>query len=132
MSDDPDVLAVIAAARSRAEALARGDAPALVELLHPGFTWATHTGQTYDRDTYVRRNTDGTTVWRRQDLGDPKVVVVGDTAVLHTTVTDEVAGPDGEPQTFEMPVTQVWVREREAWRCLAGHAGPRTSGRIEA
>ena len=67
---------------------------------------------------------------RGSSRGD--VVVVGDTAVLRTTVTDEVAGQDGGTETFEMPVTQVWVRDKDAWRCLAGHAGPRTSGRIEA
>jgi ketosteroid isomerase-like protein len=131
--DDPsDVLAVLAAAQARAEALTRADGPALEALLHPTFAWTTHTGQMFDRDAYVRRNTDGTTVWHRQHLGDPTVVVVGDTAVLRTTVTDEVAGENGATETFGMPMTQVWVREGAAWRCLAGHAGPRASGRIEA
>ena len=124
MREDPDVLAVLASARARAEALASADASTLLRLLHPAFAWTAHTGQTYDREAYVGRNTDGTTVWRRQDLGDPTVVVVGDTAVLRTTVVDEVAGEDGQPETFEMPMTQVWVREQGVWRCLGGHAGP--------
>jgi hypothetical protein len=46
-------------------------------------------------------------------------------------VTDEVEAEDGTTATFEMPMTQVWVRERGAWKNLAGHAGPRASGRIE-
>ena len=130
--DDPDVLNVLAAARARADALARSDGAALEALLHPAFAWTTHTGQSLDRDEYVRRNTGGTTVWHRQRLGDPVVVVVGDTAVLRTTVSDEVVGHDGQPETFTMPMTQVWVREQDAWRCLTGHAGPRASGRIGA
>ena len=130
--DDPDVLAVLAAARARAAALARGDRDELEALLHPAFGWTTHTGQTFDREEYVRRNTDGTTVWHGQHLADPEVVVVKDTAVLRTTVTDEVAGENGRTETFEMPMTQVWVREHRAWTCLGGHAGPRASGRIGA
>ena len=131
-AEDPDVLTVLAAAQARAEALAQGDREGLEALLHPAFAWTTHTGRTFAREEYVRRNTDGTTVWHRQHLGDPAVVVVGDTAVLRTTVTDEVAVHDTATETFEMPMTQVWVREHGEWRCLAGHAGPRASGRIGA
>ena len=53
--------------------------------------------------------------------------VVGDTAVLRAEVTDVVVSEDGEPEAFTMPMTQVWVREGQGWRCLAGHAGPRLS-----
>ena len=84
-------------------------------------------GHTFDREEYVRRNTDGHTVWRSQTLVDPEVVVVGDTAVVHAQVSDVVLSDAGEPETFRMPVTQVWVRSGDAWRCLAGHAGPRLS-----
>jgi ketosteroid isomerase-like protein len=132
MVDDPDVRAVLAAAHARADALARADAEALEALLHPAFAWTTHTGQTFERNAYVRRNTDGTTRWRAQHLGDPVVVVVGDTAVLRTTVTDEVEGTDGTTESSTMPMTQVWIRQAGAWRCLGGHAGPRASGRIGA
>ncbi len=53
------------------------------------------------------------------------VVVTGDTAVLYAEVTDLVVAVDGRPAQFRMPMTQVWVRMAEGWRCLAGHAGPR-------
>jgi ketosteroid isomerase-like protein len=128
---DPDAISVLAAAQARAHALAAGDPHELEALLHPAFMWTTHTGQAYDREAYVRRNTDGTTVWRAQRMGDPTVVVVGDTAVLRTMVTDEVEAEDGTTATLEMPMTQVWVSERGTWRCLVGHAGPGASGRIE-
>lgn len=96
-------------------------------LLHEGFRWTSHTGETYSRSEYVRRNTTGHTVWRSQRLRGVEVVVVSDTAVLHAEVTDEVLGENDQPETFRMPMTQVWVRQEGAWRCLAGHAGPRRS-----
>jgi ketosteroid isomerase-like protein len=118
---------VIAAARARAAALAEGDGPRLTALLHEDFRWTSHLGETYDRDEYVRRNTEGHTVWRSQDLRRPEVVVVGDTAVLLADVTDVVA-KDREERVFRMRVTQVWVRRGGQWACLAGHAGPVVDG----
>ncbi|WP_432478720.1 nuclear transport factor 2 family protein [Nocardioides sp. GXQ0305] len=115
---------VVAAAQARADALAVGDADRLRGLLHPEFVWVAHTGESHDRAAYVARNTDGTTRWRAQRLGGPTVTVVGDTAVLRTSVTDVVDGADG-PATFRMPMTQVWTRTADGWRCLGGHAGPR-------
>lgn len=114
---------MLAAARSRAHALASGDADRLRSLLHPDFVWTAHTGNTFDRSAYVARNTDGTTRWRSQDLGRTEVTVDGGTAILRTVATDVVDGDDG-PATFRMPMTQVWTRTSSGWRCLAGHAGP--------
>lgn len=122
MSDTSDV---IEAAEARAAALAAGDAGRLLELLHEDFRWTTHTGQVFDREEYVRRNTEGVTVWRSQSLDDPHVVVVGEAAVLYAEVADRVLAADGQPETFRMPMTQVWVRAVGGWVCLAGHAGPR-------
>lgn len=116
---------VIAAAESRAVALAAGDAGPLTDLLHEDFRWTAHVGETYDRAEYVRRNTQGHTVWRSQTLVDPEVVVVGDTAVLYAEVHDVVRSDEDASATFRMPMTQVWVRSDSGWRCLAGHAGPR-------
>jgi predicted kinase/ketosteroid isomerase-like protein len=115
---------VVAAAHSRAHALAIGDAVRLRSLLHPDFVWTAHTGDTFDRSAYVARNTDGTTRWRSQDLGRPEVAVDGGTGVLRTVITDVVDSDDG-PVTFRMPMTQVWTRTSSGWRCLGGHAGPR-------
>jgi hypothetical protein len=53
--------------------------------------------------------------------------VVGDTAVLYAEVTDVVRSATDESETFQMPMTQVWVRVDDGWKCLAGHAGPRRS-----
>ncbi|WP_374458264.1 nuclear transport factor 2 family protein [Nocardioides sp.] len=124
MGDEEQVLE---AARARAAALARGDAAALLDLLDERFRWVTHLGEVLDRTEYVTRNTAGHTVWRSQDLGNPRVVVVGDTAVLHAEVTDVVLSGDTENEELRMPMTQVWVRAAGGWRCLVGHAGPRLS-----
>lgn len=118
---------VVAAAEDRASALAAGDALRLAALLHEGFTWTSHTGETYSRSEYVRRNTTGHKVWRSQRLSGVEVVVVADTAVLYAEVTDEVQGEEDELEIFRMPMTQVWVRQGDVWKCLGGHAGPRRS-----
>ena len=115
---------VLRAAEARASALADGDSEQLAKLLHEEFRWTAHVGETYSRQEYIRRNTRGHTVWRSQHLCEPEVVVVGDTAVLYAEVTDVIL-EDGDEVTFRMPVTQVWVRQQDDWRCLAGHAGPR-------
>jgi ketosteroid isomerase-like protein len=115
---------VTSAAEARAAALESGDVEQLTRLLHEDFRWTSHTGDTYDRSEYIRRNTRGQTVWRSQDLGSPHVVVVGDTAVLYAEVTDVVVVGAGELETFRMPMTQTWTRQADGWRCLAGHAGP--------
>ena len=116
---------VIEAALARATALAEADASRLLALLHHDFRWTSHLGETFNRDAYVVRNTEDRTVWRSQHLKDAEVVVVGDTAVLYAEVIDTVrSGADGV-EMFRMPMTQVWVRQGEAWKCLAGHAGPR-------
>jgi len=122
MSDQAEV---ILAAEARASALEEGDAGRLLELLHEDFRWTSHVGAVYDRAEYVRRNTEGHTVWRSQRLLDPYVVVVGDTAVLSAKVMDVVLTADGAPESFRMPMTQIWVRGDTSWTCLAGHAGPR-------
>ncbi|UUZ58426.1 nuclear transport factor 2 family protein [Nocardioides sp. B-3] len=123
MESDQD--AVVAAALERAAALADGDAVRLCALLHENFQWTAHIGETYSRDEYVRRNTGGHTVWRSQEMRDVDVVVVRDTAVLRAEVVDVVLSDEGEPVTFRMPMTRVWVRRANAWICLGGHAGPR-------
>ena len=114
---------VLRAATARAAALARADGAQLARLLYEEFRWTSHLGETYGREEYVRRNTEGQTVWVSQDLGEAVVVVDGDAAVLHAVATDVVIR-DGDEVTFRMPVTQVWVRRDDAWTCLAGHAGP--------
>jgi hypothetical protein len=116
---------VIEAAEARASALSNGDARTLSGLLHASFRWTTHVGETYHRTEYIRRNTGGQTLWRSQDLHNPEVVLVGNTAVLYAEVRDVVLSDAGDQEAFRMPMTQVWVRLDGAWKCLAGHAGPR-------
>jgi Protein of unknown function (DUF664)/Domain of unknown function (DUF4440) len=115
---------VLAATAARADALARGDADALRAHLHPLFAWTSHRGDVFDRETYVRRNTDGALRWHGQTLEGVRVVVVSDTAVLHCTAVDRIE-VDGRLEIFRVPMTQSWVRSGEGWLCLAGHAGPR-------
>lgn len=68
---------VLAAACARADALARGD--------------------TFDRETYVRRNTGGDVRWHGQTLEDVRVVVVDENggAALHRRRSDRGRRPGG-------------------------------------
>jgi hypothetical protein len=118
---------VMSAAEERASVLAASDAERLSALLPADFRRTSRVGDTYSRSEYIRRNTEGDTVCRSQQLSSAEVVVVGDTAVLYAQVTDVVLSGDDETETFRMPMTQVWVRMDRTWRCLAGHAGPRRS-----
>jgi hypothetical protein len=115
---------VLDAAQQRADALASGDPEVLREMLHPRFRWVSHTGERFDRDSYVRSNTGGTHRWASQQLSEVDVVVHPQTAVLRCQVVDEVDRGEGV-EAFRMPMTQVWVRYDDRWVCLAGHAGPR-------
>lgn len=117
---------VLDAARRRAAALAAGDPQELRELLHPRFTWFSHTGERFDRESYVRSNTGGTLRWSRQELSEVNLVAHPTTAVLRCRVLDEVDRGQGLEE-LRMPMTQVWVLDGQRWVCLAGHAGPAES-----
>ncbi len=120
--DGEETLEVLEAVQRRAAALAQADADVLRELLHRNFRWTSHSGQRFDRRTYIGNNTGGAVVWRQQTMTDVDVVISNDTAVVVATVTDEV-NQGGVPRSYRMPMTQTWVRQDRRWRCLAGHAG---------
>jgi hypothetical protein len=115
---------VLDAAQQRAAALSSGDPEVLRELLHPRFRWVSHTGERFDRESYVASNTGGGTRGWRHELTGGEVVAHPHTAVLRCQVVDEVDRGDGVEE-LRMPMTQVWVRYDDRWVCLAGHAGPR-------
>jgi ketosteroid isomerase-like protein len=115
---------VLAAARRRAEALSSGDPDELRRWLHEGFVWTSHRGEVFDRAAYLEANARRVR-WVSQDLVDPQVTVVGDTAIVVAAVHD-VVERDGEPLAFAMRLTQTWIRSADGWQCLSGHAGPLT------
>ena len=114
---------ILAVAERRSAALVARDPDALRALHHRALRWTTHRGAVLEREAYVAANTAGELVWRSQRIEDVHVIVAGDTAVLIAVAVDEVER-DGEPQTFRLHLTQVWVRDDDGWLCLAGHAGP--------
>ena len=118
-----EVEEVLLAAEQRAAALAAADPEALRALMHPCLQWTTFRGDVLSREQYVAGNTGGVLTWRSQRLENPRIVVVGETAVLTALVTDEVR-KDGQDQSFTLHLTQTWVRTESGWQCLSGHAGP--------
>jgi ketosteroid isomerase-like protein len=112
---------VVEAARRRAAALATRDEETLRLMMHPDLQWTNYKGDVLDYEEYIEGNIRSGLVWRAQRLHDIQVVVVGDTAVLTASVTDEVQR-GGRDQEFTLRLTQTWLRTSEGWRCLAGHA----------
>jgi hypothetical protein len=112
---------VTEAALRRAAALAARDETALRVLMHPSLQWTTLRGEVLGYEDYIVGNTRGDLWWRSQRLADIQVRVVGDAAVLTATVTDEITR-DGQDRSFDVRLTQMWVRTPDGWRCLAGHA----------
>ena len=51
-------------------------------------------------------------------------MVVGGTAVLYAEEIDGALSEGTGHETFRMPMTQVWVRLGDDWKCLWGQAGP--------
>ncbi len=96
---------------------------ALRSLLHPDFRWVSHTGERFDRESYIASNTGGATRWAARSSPTSTWSPTSSTAVLRCQVVDEVDRGDGLEE-FRMPMTQVWVRHEDRWVCLAGHAGP--------
>lgn len=96
--------------------------PRLRRWLHEDFVWTSHRGEVFDRAAYLEANTRRLR-WVSQELVDPQVTVVGDTAIVVAAVHD-VVERDGEPLNFTMRLTQTWIRSADGWQCLAGHAGP--------
>jgi hypothetical protein len=117
---------VLEAARLRAAALAAGDPQELLRLLHPQFRWVSHTGERFDRESYVRSSTEASARLDRQELSEVAVVAHERTVVLRCQVVGTVDRGTGVEQ-LTMPMTQVWVRYDDRWVCLAGHAGPSLS-----
>jgi hypothetical protein len=117
---------VLEAASVRAAALGRGDPAALRSLLHARFVWTSHTGESFDRESYSASNTEGPNHWHGQHLEGTEVVAVGDVAILRCVGTDDVDAGKGRRQ-YRMPMTQTWIRAAGRWQLLAGHAGPRVN-----
>jgi ketosteroid isomerase-like protein len=115
---------VLTAVRGRAEALVSGDPERLRGWLHEQFVWTSHRGEVFDRAGYIAANTHRLSCLS-QEIEDPQVTTVGDTAVVVGAVRD-VVEREGKPVVFFMRITQTWVLDAGQLRCLAGHAGPLT------
>ena len=112
---------MIAAAQALLVALVHADTDALRGLLGPDFR-AVDGEDELGREAYIKASTRGYRRWRRLELEDPVVTVVGDTAVLFATMTRQREGtPPNE--CIRRRVTQTWARDVDGWRCLTGYAG---------
>jgi uncharacterized protein (TIGR02246 family) len=124
---DSDEEAVAALVAERAEALVRGDASRMREILAPDFTYTNAGGTSCDRDEYLASyvgSEDWT--WQAQEPSALRVRVYGDAAVVTLDVHDRGTW-QSEPFEGDFRSTFVYVRREGTWRCVAGHTTARPS-----
>jgi hypothetical protein len=107
----------------RAAALVAQDWAAVDAQLHPRFVYTNSRGKRLARAAYVDFLSRGPLRWRRQWMEEGAVVDVGDTAVLHGVVVDDVLISDA-PQLLRFATTQTYVRVGGRWSYLTGHTAP--------
>ncbi len=114
---------VLAAAARRATALAGQDWAVLEALLHPDFVYTNSQGARLTREQYVEFVRTGPLRWNAQRIEDPRVALVGSTAVVTGTVVDDVV-VSGDAHVLRFATTQTYVLVDGAWSYLAGHTAP--------
>lgn len=122
MTDDRLKQEVIEAEQARCQATRERDLDALGRLLRDDYTHVTGRGSVMNREQYLE--------WvgsapRRHERHDLQVRCYGDTAVIVGGLTNHLSDPEGNTRVIETTVTQVAVREGEAWRFVAFHITPK-------
>ena len=122
-----DEEAVAALVSDRADALVRGDAHRMREILAPDFTYTNASGVSCNREDYVASYVGSSDlVWVAQESSGLLVRVYGDVAVVTLDVHDRAAW---RGETFEGNSRSmfVYVRRGGTWRCVAGQTTARAS-----
>ncbi len=122
-----DEEAVAALVSARADALVRGDADRMREILAPDFTYTNASGVSCNREEYVASYVGSSElVWQAQESSALLVRVYGDAAVVTLDVHDRAAWR-GEPFEGDFRSMFVYVRRGGTWRCVAGQTTTRSS-----
>ena len=120
---DDDVVAAFVAARM--DALVRGDADRMREILAPDFTYTNASGITCDREGYIAAYvTSAELTWLAQEPSELQVRIYGDAAVVTLDVHDR-AEWSGELVEGDYRSLFVYVRDEGMWRCVAGQTTSR-------
>ena len=112
---------------ARADALVRGDAERMREILAPDFTYTNASGVSCNLDEYVASYVGSSElVWLSQEPSALLVRIYGEAAVVTLDVHDRATWR-GEPFEGDFRSTFVYVRRGGAWRCVAGQTTTRSS-----
>ena len=97
------------------------DRKGLEDLAHEELTYGHSGGKVESKKEFVETLVSGKSVFRKIELKDQKIVVVGNTAVVrHRLEADTFDG--GVPNTIRLHIVLVWVKEKNSWKLLARQA----------
>lgn len=109
---------ILAREQQRCEALLSGDVEALSGLLSDRLVFA-HANATYeDKESLLRKMGSGNIVYKTLKIGEPRVVDLGETALLVSRLTADVT-VGGQPRAIDNWTLSVWTKEAGQWRLVA-------------
>ncbi|TGD71300.1 nuclear transport factor 2 family protein [Mangrovimicrobium sediminis] len=117
MSDDLHTV-ILAREQQRCDALLAGDIEALSGLLSERLVFA-HANTNYDdKASLLARMSSGNIVYNTLRISEPRVVDLGDTALLVSRLTAGVT-VGGQDKAIDNWTLSVWTQEAGEWRLVA-------------
>lgn len=125
MSTDEEAVAALVTART--DALVRGDADRMREILAPDFAYTNASGVACDLEGYLAAYVGSSDVeWLSQEPSETLIRLFGDVAVVTLDVHDRAIWR-GELVEGDYRSTFVYVRREDGWQCAAGQTTSRPS-----
>ncbi len=116
-----DAAAVAALDIEYQAAVKRNDATTMAKILADDFVLVTGSGKTFSKEDLLTEARSGKTTYERQEAGERKVRVWGDTAVV--TALLWVKGAEaGKPFESRLWYSDTYVRYADGWRYVFGQA----------
>ena len=116
-ADDEAVARQLEAFRS---AQVAANAGTLTALSAPELTYSHSDGRVEDRATFVANATAGKSVFNALEYRNPKIQVVGNTAVVRFNwVAEQQSVATGAKTPTHLHILMVWHKQGDAWQLLA-------------
>lgn len=109
---------ILAMERRRCDALLSADVAALDGLLSDRLVFAHATAKYEDKQTLLEKMEMGNIVYKTLEITEPRVVDLGDTALLVSRLTADVT-VGGQPRKIDNMTLLVWGKEAGQWRMIA-------------
>ncbi len=104
--------------QQRCAALLAADVEALAQLLSDRLVFAHATAVYEDKATLLAKMGTGNIVYNTLEITEPRVVDLGETALLFSRLTAAVT-VGGQPKSIDNRTLSVWAREDGQWRLVA-------------